>query len=216
MHDPQCNRARIMLAAERLFATRGYAATSVRQIVSEASVTPPMLYYYFGSKHALLETLVEERIAWFTNEANEVLGAGCSSAEELFARWLRLFFTKAIEEPDSIRFMTSTLFGPSSGTMVKSHLNRNPQLQQLLAARLAEMGLSVSFDRVTFAMFTMRGFLNTFILLFLEGVLTSVDDELVQALAARAAAPLFDDLPIPSQSMQCVFDAMQHSQEKQT
>lgn len=203
-----------MQVAERLFATRGYAATSVRQIVAEASVTPPMLYYYFGSKHGLLESLVNERIAWFSDQATVVLGDGCATPEDLFSRWLRLFFSMAIEEPDSIRFMTSTLFGPTSGALARNHFSRSPELQALLAGRLAEMGLTVSADRVTLAVFMLRGVLNTFILFFLEGVLTTVDDELVDALAARAAAPLTDDLPIPTQSLQSVIAALQANEEK--
>ena len=41
--------AQLMSAGLRLFARKGYTATSVREIVQKADVTNPMLYYYFNS-----------------------------------------------------------------------------------------------------------------------------------------------------------------------
>ena len=39
--------------AGRLFATRGYSATSMDEIATGAKTSKPMLYAYFGSKHGL-------------------------------------------------------------------------------------------------------------------------------------------------------------------
>lgn len=54
-------------AATRLFAERGFAATTVEDIVQEAGVTKPMLYRHFESKQelcvAILERSREELIA---------------------------------------------------------------------------------------------------------------------------------------------------------
>ena len=49
-----------MQAALKSFADRGYAATSVRQIVSAANVSKPALYYYFKDKAGLFNALVEQ------------------------------------------------------------------------------------------------------------------------------------------------------------
>ncbi len=51
-------RERLFLAAIRLFGTKGYAATSVRDIVQAAGVTPPTLYHHFGSKEGLYLAMV--------------------------------------------------------------------------------------------------------------------------------------------------------------
>ena len=51
-------RASIGAAATRLFADRGYAGTSVRDIASAAAVDPALVIRYFGSKEQLfLETM---------------------------------------------------------------------------------------------------------------------------------------------------------------
>jgi len=46
-------RAAILLAAERLFALRGYHAVSLRQFAEEAGVPLALVGYYFGAKHEL-------------------------------------------------------------------------------------------------------------------------------------------------------------------
>lgn len=54
-------RTRILNEALRLFATRGYNAVGVEEIVVSAGVTKPTLYHHFGSKQGVLETLLVER-----------------------------------------------------------------------------------------------------------------------------------------------------------
>jgi AcrR family transcriptional regulator len=48
-------------AAARLFAQRGYTATTVEEIVAAAGVSKPMLYRHFESKKELLMRLLEHR-----------------------------------------------------------------------------------------------------------------------------------------------------------
>lgn len=50
-------RERILKVAEHLFATRGYAHTTMEQIVRELGVTKPFVYYYFHNKQEIFETL---------------------------------------------------------------------------------------------------------------------------------------------------------------
>jgi len=58
--DPQPNRKQaILLAAEKLFAQRGYHAVSVRDIAQEAEVQVALVGYYFGLKHELFYAIFE-------------------------------------------------------------------------------------------------------------------------------------------------------------
>jgi AcrR family transcriptional regulator len=52
----------ILEAAERLFATRGFVGSSVRDIAHEAGVNVAMIAYYFGSKENLLLSVFNHRI----------------------------------------------------------------------------------------------------------------------------------------------------------
>ena len=60
---------KLLEAAVRLFAHKGYRATSTREIVEAAGVTKPMLYYYFQSKEGLLAAA----LAHFMNAFHERL-----------------------------------------------------------------------------------------------------------------------------------------------
>jgi len=53
-------RQHILRAALKSFARCGYAATSVRQIVDDARVSKPALYYYFANKAQLFQALVDQ------------------------------------------------------------------------------------------------------------------------------------------------------------
>ena len=58
--DERTVRQRLLEAATRLFAEKGYAATSVSEIVGEAGVTKPILYYYFKNKEGIYLEIVQE------------------------------------------------------------------------------------------------------------------------------------------------------------
>ena len=58
--DIHQTRKLILQAALRRFADGGYAATSVQQIVDEARVSKPALYYHFKDKAGLFQALVHE------------------------------------------------------------------------------------------------------------------------------------------------------------
>ena len=60
----------ILLAAEKLFATHGYHAVTIRQIADEAAVPLALVGYYYGQKHELFHAIfehwsrtIEERLA---------------------------------------------------------------------------------------------------------------------------------------------------------
>jgi len=52
-------QAQILTAALNRFASCGYAGTSVQDIVDDARVTKPTLYYYYPSKAGLYQALVD-------------------------------------------------------------------------------------------------------------------------------------------------------------
>jgi AcrR family transcriptional regulator len=54
-------RDRILDAAERAFAQFGFDGASLRRIVTEAKVNLATVYYYFGSKDGLMESVLKRR-----------------------------------------------------------------------------------------------------------------------------------------------------------
>jgi AcrR family transcriptional regulator len=72
MHD---TKDRILDAAERLFAERGYDATSLRAITAEAAVNLAAVNYHFTSKEMLLQALFSRRLSALNRERLERLDA---------------------------------------------------------------------------------------------------------------------------------------------
>jgi AcrR family transcriptional regulator len=56
-------RARILDAAEKLFAQRGFDATATSSVAALAAVPKGLLFYYFPTKADLLRALVAERLS---------------------------------------------------------------------------------------------------------------------------------------------------------
>ena len=54
---------KILETASKLFAEKGFANVSVRDICRATGTTPPVLYYYFGSKKGLFDEVVRKRIS---------------------------------------------------------------------------------------------------------------------------------------------------------
>lgn len=72
-------RQRILDVALKLFAQKGYSATSVRDIVTAARVSKPVLYYYFANKADLYRSLV----TWAADERLRIMRESVESTHTL-------------------------------------------------------------------------------------------------------------------------------------
>ena len=85
---------RILDSAEDLFANQGIAATSLRTLTRAAGVNLAAVHYYFGSKEALLDAVVERRAADVNRERLEALerctreSGGKPSVEEILCAFV--------------------------------------------------------------------------------------------------------------------------------
>ncbi len=97
--------------AARLFARKGYAATSTREIVSEAGVTKPVLYYYFKNKEGIyLEVMQRGSV-----EFERVLDRSALPSESAEKRLLNLcdqVFGLIVEKIEVVRLIYSIYYGP--------------------------------------------------------------------------------------------------------
>lgn len=53
---------KILQVASRLFAEKGFANSSVRDICKETGTTAPVIYYYFGSKKGLFDAVARRKV----------------------------------------------------------------------------------------------------------------------------------------------------------
>ena len=77
------SRTAILDAAERLFAERGYAATTIKQIGSDAGVNSALLYYYFADKERLYRAVLERLLGTLMARGGEVFSSARSPEDAI-------------------------------------------------------------------------------------------------------------------------------------
>lgn len=77
--------AQLLAIARRLFARKGFDATSLRDIAEEAQITKAALYYYFPNKDALYERVVIESMASLLAEVQAAVARAATPTEKVRA-----------------------------------------------------------------------------------------------------------------------------------
>lgn len=77
--------AQLLAIARRLFAQKGYDATSLRDIAEAAQITKAALYYYFPNKDALYERVVIESMAALLAEVQAAVARARTPTEQVRA-----------------------------------------------------------------------------------------------------------------------------------
>lgn len=95
---------RLIQAAIRLFAERGYAGTSVRRITREASANLGAVTYHFGGKRALYARALERCIGPLAERVGAA-AAGDGAALERLASVVGVFFDYLQERPELPQLM---------------------------------------------------------------------------------------------------------------
>lgn len=95
-------RARIIAAGTELFAERGYAAASMRQLAELAGVSLSASYYYFPGKQDVLVAIMEEAMLRLEAGARDVMARDLEPLERL-AELVRAHVCVHLEEPELAR-----------------------------------------------------------------------------------------------------------------
>ncbi|MBI4850170.1 MAG: TetR/AcrR family transcriptional regulator [Nitrospirae bacterium] len=107
-------RERLLQSALDIFNKKGYASTSVREIVEAAGVTKPVLYYYFRSKEGIYTELMTKPFEVLERMLEETAHEKQSARE----RVLRLYegiFLLFVKNLKAARLMYSIYYGPPQG-----------------------------------------------------------------------------------------------------
>ncbi len=107
-------RQRLLDAALQLFSSKGYAATSVRELVESAGVTKPVLYYYFKSKEGIYLALMQEALGNFHQVAEQALVTPGSADERIYG-YCTALFTVFRQRLPVARLVYAMYYGPPQG-----------------------------------------------------------------------------------------------------
>lgn len=177
---------KLLEAAVRLFAHKGYPATSTREIVEAAGVTKPMLYYYFQSKEGLLAAAIGHFLNLFHDRLRQVVAEPREPRAQLVEMvWAHLDFCQ--EQKPFARLFYALYFGPDDQ---KGLLDLEPctkqghellmhSVQQALDAKLVRAGCEMDLGMA------LHGMINIY-------VIAALTDGMV--LTHELAQRIVDDL----------------------
>jgi AcrR family transcriptional regulator len=104
-------RAGILNAAMELFAKKGYAGSSIREICCSAGVTKPVLYYHFRSKEHLYHELM---LDIFNQTRKNLLRVSSfkGTLRERLVLYVASEFRNSRRDPNSVRLLFRMMFSP--------------------------------------------------------------------------------------------------------
>jgi AcrR family transcriptional regulator len=128
-------RERLIESAARLFAERGFAKVTVREICKAAHANVAAVNYHFGGKTGLYEEIVQSAIRTMHGTTEEIqrVGEGRPPEEQLRI-FVRIFLTRVAQARDGWihRFMTHELNDPTPALDLV--------IKQVIKPRMAYLG----------------------------------------------------------------------------
>jgi AcrR family transcriptional regulator len=108
-------RERLLREAAGLFSRKGYAATSVGEIVAAAGVTKPVLYYHFESKGGLYLAILKEALDRLRPAVEAALRDDGTDAADRIRGLCGAIVTCVLENLEVVRLMRSLHHSPPQG-----------------------------------------------------------------------------------------------------
>ena len=132
-------RGRLIDSATRLFAERGFAKVTVREICKAARANVAAVNYHFGGKTGLYQEIVQSAIRTMHGTTQEIQKAGeGQSPEEQLRIFVRVFLTRVVQARDGWihRFMAHELNDPTPAL--------DMVIKQVIKPRMAYLGCVIA------------------------------------------------------------------------
>src|SRR5581483_6661308 len=129
-------RSRIIAAAAKILAEKGYEATTLREIAREAQAGPGLVHYYFGGKDALLVEVLQNAGQHFHQKMEHLIEH--VPDEQSLDTFLTQLYERVGEEPEVYRLRYESFsLGLHNPTIA-------PAVQERLVQRREEIGSVVA------------------------------------------------------------------------
>jgi len=105
---------KIIEAARMIFTKKGFLATTVRDIATEADINVASVNYYFRSKEKLFEVIMDETIKKLFDKIEPVLNDETTSLYEKIETCVGYYIDQVLENPDFPFFMVKEVMAGST------------------------------------------------------------------------------------------------------
>lgn len=147
MSGPE-TRTAILQSAARLFASKGYAAISIRDVAADVGVTPANLYYHFKDKEQLVRATLVHVFAERTSPMDALLAEPSTSDHKLqvVVGWFvgliftdevfsRLLFRELLDgDKERLEYLSKTVFERPFGLFTSLTTDFAPKADPVLLA----------------------------------------------------------------------------------
>jgi len=188
MARPVVKKAQIESAAVALFATRGLARTTIRQIAERAGVAEGTLYRHWPGKDEMAWQLYRREVERFSARLEAVLaGEGPALAERL-AAGVRFIYRYYDAHPVEFSFILLTQHGFPGETIPDPHRNPYDIVTRFVAAAMERGELPAGDAGLAAAL--LMGVVLQPVVMHRYGRLTRPPIELAEEVAAAALAAI--------------------------
>jgi TetR/AcrR family acrAB operon transcriptional repressor len=176
--EAAATRELLLNTALTVFGSKGYATTTLDDIARAAGVTRGAIYWHFGGKDELYNTLVRERFARASTVFESIFSQGGSPLEML--RQFMIRFLEYLEDDPAYRAVLElTIFKTEVGPDLAGGMQEKQQANQAMIAsieRLLHEAISAGEVKpdtdVTTAALAIMGFLSGITTLWLQNPLS--------------------------------------------
>jgi TetR/AcrR family transcriptional regulator len=155
-------RSKLIKIATHLFATKGLAAVSVREVTDAAKINVSAISYYFNGKEKLYQAVLEEQLAPILQALQLAQTNDSISAIERITFYADQISRIHAQRPCLARFMSSELSNPTDygGPVIERHLSQVYHFMQTALQEGVTKGDFRADLNVPYAAVSLAGILN--------------------------------------------------------
>jgi len=100
----RCSKEKVIKAATKIFAKKGFDGTSMREIAKAAHLTKPMIYYHFKNKEDLYLYILENSISTLSKKVEKITSED-REPEEIIRNVVKIYVKYFKEEENIFRII---------------------------------------------------------------------------------------------------------------
>ena len=175
--DADERRRELVTCAQKFFYTKGYEQTSITDIVTDIGVAKGTFYYYFDSKQAVLEEVVDTLVEQGSNLIKPIVDNQNLSAIEKFIHMSRTANQWKIEQRDQIMALSKVLYGDNNLRLRYRLITKSQEMTKPVWIEIIKQGVAEN-------MFNLDGVAEDNVAEFILAILRNSGETFIELLLA--------------------------------
>jgi AcrR family transcriptional regulator len=162
--DTETRRQEIIDAARGLFEAKGIQRTSMMEIAQKVGVAKGLAYYYFSSKDALVQAIVEQFIYGVDSALTRIVGDDRLDFYRKFSAFLGIYFQTIQGNPAIFSY------APTDSRLFDLVSDRLSAIALARASQLLEQGMALGLVDIKYPEYMLKLLIRGLVNLYMEGI----------------------------------------------